>query len=500
MVFAPLYIWFWFGNMLNPIKILSNIVEYTCWMCVTRFHKAFCPLDFFEVKIAENKDVASSHIVNTLQLIKSFRTDRSFTCSKPKAYILGSEAEDVLHHNPMGFLTLYKNHEHRISKLSRVGTSSPNRSPTNRCTQCISWNGKCHNYRFGFSPNASNVTPAERLEGCLWILYAEIEPSQVRIWDLALLVPNLLFLLFLIIKSKVAITKLRQSNRPIFFTFYALVCTVAIISVARDVVSMMVNAATEAGDITDTILWVITKFFLLATEISVVIFGVGFSHLDSKSSIKRILLITSGVSLAYSVTQGVLEIVYPDTHYVAPDKYDIYSHGGMIFWCVSSTIFFVLYSVVLILPLTSINEKLQLPVKRSFYFYIGILSLLNFLQALGSALVYKDIKPAICIVDVTTFVYFTCFAPLIYLTFLHSFLKTSKQPLLLSYKDPQEENYDDESHHLPNSYASGKDDLQNSQSLYDSTEFGRSLGREPGPIHINNPILSINATIEYAHS
>ena len=51
------------------------------------------------------------------------------------------------------------------------------------------------------------------------------------------------------------------------------------------------------------ILWVITKFFLLATELSVVIFGIGFSHLDSKSSIKRILLITSAVSLAYSITQ-----------------------------------------------------------------------------------------------------------------------------------------------------------------------------------------------------
>ena len=38
-----------------------------------------------------------------------------------------------------------------------------------------------------------------------------------------LLIPNVVFLLFLLLRSKVAIAKLRQTNRPIFITFYIMV-------------------------------------------------------------------------------------------------------------------------------------------------------------------------------------------------------------------------------------------------------------------------------------
>lgn len=52
------------------------------------------------------------------------------------------------------------------------------------------------------------------------------------------------------------------------------------------------------------ILWEITRFFLLAIELSVVILGLAFGHLESKSSIRRVLAITTVLSLAYSVTQA----------------------------------------------------------------------------------------------------------------------------------------------------------------------------------------------------
>ena len=51
------------------------------------------------------------------------------------------------------------------------------------------------------------------------------------------------------------------------------------------------------------ILWLAVKYALLAIELSVVIFGIGFSHLDSESSIKLILFITCTIALGYSVLQ-----------------------------------------------------------------------------------------------------------------------------------------------------------------------------------------------------
>jgi len=39
---------------------------------------------------------------------------------------------------------------------------------------------------------------------------------------------------------------------------------------------MSVNAATVGGEYADKILWLVVRFFLLATEMSVVIFGLAF--------------------------------------------------------------------------------------------------------------------------------------------------------------------------------------------------------------------------------
>lgn len=82
----------------------------------------------------------------------------------------------------------------------------------------------------------------------------------------------------------------------------------ALVSVIRCVVSMTVSANSASGSEADKMLWVLLRFCLLATEMSVVVFAIGSGHLDSKRGIRRVIIITSAISLAFSVTQGVLEI------------------------------------------------------------------------------------------------------------------------------------------------------------------------------------------------
>jgi hypothetical protein len=63
-------------------------------------------------------------------------------------------------------------------------------------------------------------------------------------------------------------------------------------------------------------------------------------HLDSQSSIRYVLLATSLISLAFTITQGVLEIVSPDEIFHVNSKdYYLFGHGGMLFWFVSSVVF-----------------------------------------------------------------------------------------------------------------------------------------------------------------
>ena len=80
----------------------------------------------------------------------------------------------------------------------------------------------------------------------------------------------------------------------------------------------------------------------LSTELSVLFFGLFFARLDSRKSILRIMCLTIPISIAYVLLQGSLEIFIPDKHYIIvyEDHYfDLYGHGGMIFWFVSSIIF-----------------------------------------------------------------------------------------------------------------------------------------------------------------
>ncbi|CAB1354199.1 unnamed protein product [Coregonus sp. 'balchen'] len=264
----------------------------------------------------------------------------------------------------------------------------------------------------------ANITKPHR---CLQVLYEDIGESRAKI---------------------------RLTSSPIFITFYILVFVVAAVGITRAIVSMTVSAS-SAATIIDKVLWEITRFFLLAIELSVIILGLAFGHLESKSSIKRVLAITAVLALGYSITQGTLEILYPDKHLSAED-FNIYGHGGRHFWLASSCFFFL----------------------KSFYVYAAILSLLNLVQGLGSALLCAGIIEGLCCVDVTTFLYFSVFAPLIYITFLKGFFG-SEPKILFSYKCQVDEPDDQTDVHLPPTSTSGlgrKEQLEQG-SFYSSTQI-----------------------------
>ncbi|KAI8420177.1 hypothetical protein MSG28_008738 [Choristoneura fumiferana] len=184
--------------------------------------------------------------------------------------------------------------------------------------------------------------------------------SQVRIWDLIILIPNALFVLFLLVRFNKAQLKLRATSSPIFLTFYSLVWGNVIISLVRCAVAMTVTASMPLGGQVDKVLWVTVKFFLLATEMSVVIFGLAFGHMDSRSSIRYVLLATSFISLAFTITQGTLELIKDDNDTLI-DHADLFEHGGVLFWFISSIVFALIYFLILVLPWTPLREYLALP-------------------------------------------------------------------------------------------------------------------------------------------
>lgn len=80
--------------------------------------------------------------------------------------------------------------------------------------------------------------------------------------------------------------------------------------------------------------------------------------------------------------------------------------------------------------------------KPSFYVYTFILFLLNLVQTIGSILYHNHQIVGICIVDITTYLYYTLFTPLVYWTFLASFFSYTKS-LMFSYKPQIDDGLDD---------------------------------------------------------
>ncbi|XP_077276696.1 uncharacterized protein LOC143905266 [Temnothorax americanus] len=310
-------------------------------------------------------------------------------------------------------------------------------------------------------PNASTAMDDEE-HFCKLILYKEIKDSRVRIWDVIILVPNLLFLLFIAMRFNRARLKLRATSSPIFLAFYGLVICNVVISVVRCVVSMTVNAAATVGGKADKVLWVTVRFFLLSTEMSVVIFGLAFGHLDSRSSIRRVLLATSLIALAFTITQGTLELVLPDDTFHIPSRdFYVFGHGGMMFWFCSSLVFTTIYLFILILPWTRLRDRLALPTRKSFYVYAGMLATLDLVQSIGAGFLnYTQNPVGLCIVDFTAAVYLTLFTPLVYHTFLSEFFGVSQPSIMFSYKAQVDDAMDEDTVSLPHqqSFSSLKTD------------------------------------------
>lgn len=77
------------------------------------------------------------------------------------------------------------------------------------------------------------------------------------------------------------------------------------------------------------------KYLILNTYFFKLISG----HMESRSSIRYVLITTSFISLAYSVSQGALEIYMKDSIFKINKDLNLFGHGGVMFWLISSVIF-----------------------------------------------------------------------------------------------------------------------------------------------------------------
>jgi len=287
-----------------------------------------------------------------------------------------------------------------------------------------------------------------KASSCKRILYETIG-EHTRVWDVLILLPNIAFLAFLLFRFRKARRRLSETNAPIMSAFYTLVLVSTSVSVFRSAIAIMscnVNGhAAFNGRAADKVLWVVLRAFLLATEISVLAFALLTAHLDSKASIRRVVLVASSASFLYSAVQMGLEFGHPDTAFKVTGDQVLFGHGGRTFWALSSAFFALVYAAVLVLPLLPCRHSVMMPQKRSFYYYVTFLMVLNVVQAVGAGMAESSShavnNPGLCFVNMTTYVYFVAFTPIVYFAFLAQFFGShfAQPTMLFAYKAQNDE-------------------------------------------------------------
>ncbi|KRX23614.1 Transmembrane protein adipocyte-associated 1 [Trichinella nelsoni] len=292
---------------------------------------------------------------------------------------------------------------------------------------------------------------------CKLIFLQQTGEAGVRILDVAIVIPNILFLIFLVYKFPRIRTKLTNTKSPVFFTFFLMVYISTIISVIRAVTAMFASGFNFDGRILVKGLWLLWRFFLVSLELVVLLFGLFFGHLDSRTSIKRALIATGLVSGLFSISQAGLEFDSSSDH--GPFLSDssrvvIFSHGGVIFLLVSSSVFALLYLSVCLAPLTCLQRILLAPSnlytvvmqhvllkmmyiyileRKKFYVYCAILCSLYSLHIVGSALLLCDVQSGLCILALPVYLYYAFYLPTMYYSFLRGYGANANEELFFSY-------------------------------------------------------------------
>ncbi|CAI5448807.1 unnamed protein product [Caenorhabditis angaria] len=236
---------------------------------------------------------------------------------------------------------------------------------------------------------------------CQDVFSYRIPGFEIRYWDAAILLPNLLFLLFLFFKCQNVINRCQKGNSPVFRAFFLLVYISTLVNVIRSVYSMTITMTNNPlEESLNQTLWIIIKFFYLTAEFSALTFALLFGHLDNGRSILIALLVTLVLSIPHTTAQLLIEMKLVNISWIENPYLEV--DVGQIFWILSSTLIALAYFIVLCLPLICCQKYTKLPSKLSFFIYCMMMILLNLFQAFGATLILFKSSDGLCFVGLST--------------------------------------------------------------------------------------------------
>ena len=288
-------------------------------------------------------------------------------------------------------------------------------------------------------------------DGCKVILHVTIGNSLFRVWDLIILIPNVVFLLFLLYQFPNTRSSLNSSNSQDMKikTFHSFVVTLSLTSSLRCFLAIILNLSNPVHDVTNTIIWEFGAFVFLSIELAVAGLVVSEDNIRNHQT-RRLIAVSCILALAVTASQLYFEVESPNYGLrVLQTSYQLWGQGGPVFSAVLAGSLGLLYTVLLLLLLAPpLRGCLQLKTESRTILYLTGLLLNHSLACLGATLLSYHLTPGLCLTNISTYFYFTSLSPLLYISFFRSdkfrpnILKNLQFSYSAQYNEDDEENED----------------------------------------------------------
>ncbi|GAQ78512.1 hypothetical protein KFL_000140320 [Klebsormidium nitens] len=254
---------------------------------------------------------------------------------------------------------------------------------------------------------------------CLALVSPHTQHFNVIFYDLAVGLPTIVFVAYLLTKVKGSVRKLVSSRSHIMSTYYGFLWIVCALNILRVLVQIF-DAEPADSPRAWNVTWLITRFGMVLLEVSVVVFlSQGYLISGWEALIRTVAF--SGV---FAIVDTVIKAIYVfglgvPLFITEPD--DEGNWRKWSFWMLHALLFLGIYALILVLPHTRWRDRL--PARPAFYRYVFVLFLINIGLTFGSFLLGLAVDFGYCLYGFSSFLYYAFYPPLLYITFLADFFR-----------------------------------------------------------------------------
>ncbi|XXG55572.1 hypothetical protein AAC387_Pa03g3213 [Persea americana] len=236
-------------------------------------------------------------------------------------------------------------------------------------------------------------------------------------YNLALVVPSLLFIVYLLSQARNSLTKLSHGRSYIMISYYGLLWVVSILNLLW--CFLQAWQCTSGKEPAWNLLSLFTTSGMLFLEISLVAFLLQGNYASGLDALMRTFVI-SGIVVAGDIfLKAIYVFGFGVPLFIDTDESSNRVKWGL--WVVHKLLLAAVYGFILFMHHTRWRERL--PARPAFYNYILMMFLLNAIALFSCVLVANGAGFGFWLYNLTTVCYHSLYLPFLYVIFLADFFQ-----------------------------------------------------------------------------